>query len=67
MRIHQFPAQRFIIAVLCLFAALTLASCGGFSNPVEKLQKELAAEKEHARILNDMREEGNFVPSDYHH
>jgi hypothetical protein len=66
MRTHHFPARIFLAFILCLFAALTFAGCGGFSNPVEKLQKELAAEKEYAIILNDMREEGNFVPSYYH-
>ncbi|GJL77171.1 MAG: hypothetical protein NPINA01_01600 [Nitrospinaceae bacterium] len=33
---------------------------------MEKLQKELSQEKEYAIILNDMSEEGNFVPSYFH-
>ncbi|VAX30466.1 hypothetical protein MNBD_NITROSPINAE05-83 [hydrothermal vent metagenome] len=56
---------------LTLFLSLSLmilvfSGCGGFSSPVEKLQKELAGEKEYAIILNDMREEGNFVSSYFH-
>ena len=46
--------------------SLIFSGCGGFSSPVEKLQKELAQEKEYAIILNDMRKEGNFVSSYYH-
>ena len=46
--------------------SLIISGCGGFSNPVEKLQKELAQEKEYAIILNDMRVKGNFVTSYYH-
>lgn len=52
--------------VLGLSAVLILPGCGGFSDPVEKLQKELSQEKEYAIILNDMSEEGNFVPSYFH-
>jgi hypothetical protein len=56
---------------LTLFLSLSLltlvfSGCGGVSSPVEKLQKELAQEKEYAIILNDMREEGNFVSSYFH-
>ena len=44
-----------------------LSSCGGGgSDPVVQLQKELETQPEYSIILNDMREEGNFVPSYYH-
>jgi hypothetical protein len=66
MRIRYSPVPVFLAFILCLSAVLTLSGCGGFSDPVEKLKKELAGEKEYAIILNDMREEGNFVPSYYH-
>jgi len=62
MRTFYFLALFFSLA----FLSLVFSGCGGFSNPVEKLQKELAGEKEYAIILNDMREEGNFVSSYYH-
>jgi len=66
MRIRHAPKLVFLASLLVLCAVPGFSGCGGFSNPVEKLQKELAAEKEYAIILNDMREEGNFVPSYYH-
>ena len=62
MRTFYFLALIFSLALL----SLAFSGCGGFSSPVEKLQKELAGEKEYAIILNDMREEGNFVSSYYH-
>lgn len=66
MRTLYYAGRIFSASIPGLFAALILAGCGGFSNPVEKLRKELATEKEYAIILNDMRKEGNFVPSYYH-
>ena len=62
MRTSYFLTLFLSLALLSLF----FSGCGGFSSPVEKLQKELAGEKEYAIILNDMREEGNFVSSYYH-
>ena len=62
MRIFYSSAPVFFLFLL----SLGFSGCGGFSNPVEKLQKELAGEKEYAIILNDMREEGNFVSSYFH-
>jgi len=49
-----------------LLTALFFQGCGVGQNPVEKIQGQLQGEKEYAIILNDMREEGNFVPSYYH-
>lgn len=63
MRIFHASALVFSLAIL----SQAFTGCGGGSgNPVEKLQKELAREKEYAIILNDMREEGNFFSSYYH-
>jgi len=62
MRTFHTSALVVSLSILSLF----FSGCGGFSNPVEKLQKELAQEKEYAIILNDMRVEGNFVSSYYH-
>ncbi len=50
-------------AVLCL---ATLGGCSGSSDPVTRLQASLEDKPEYAIILNDMRAEGNFVPSYYH-
>ena len=52
--------------LLFLPVALLFQGCGVGQNPVEKIQNELQGEKEYAIILEDMREEGNFVPSYYH-
>lgn len=54
------------LIISLFFLSLIFSGCGGMSSPVEKLQKELAGEKEYAIILNDMREEGNFVSSYFH-
>jgi hypothetical protein len=62
MRTFHYSALVFSLPLL----SLIFSGCGGMSNPVEKLQKELAQEKEYAIILNDMREEGNFVSSYFH-
>jgi hypothetical protein len=62
MRTSYFLTLLFSFSLMILF----FSGCGGFSSPVEKLQKELAQEKEYAIILNDMREEGNFVSSYFH-
>ena len=62
MRLFHTSALAFFLFTL----SLIFSGCGGFNNPVEKLQQELAQEKEYAIILNDMREEGNFVTSYYH-
>jgi len=62
MRTFHLLTLAFTLSIL----SLAFSGCGGFGSPVEKLQKELAGEKEYAVILNDMREEGNFVSSYYH-
>ena len=53
---------------LLLFLSVTLfiQGCGVGQNPLEKIQNELQREKEYTIILNDMREEGNFLTSYYH-
>jgi hypothetical protein len=62
MRIFYSLAPVLFLPILSLF----FSGCGGASSPIDKLQKELTEEKEYAIILNDMREEGNFVSSYYH-
>lgn len=64
MRITQ--SLPLTLVALGTLAAFSLPGCGGFSNPVESLQKKLQGEKEYSILLNDMREEGNFFPSYYH-
>ncbi len=61
---RTFYSLRLIFSLAIL--TLVFSGCGGLSSPVEKLQKELAGEKEYAIVLNDMREEGNFVSSYFH-
>ena len=61
--IHE---TRKIFTLIFLIFGLLLSSCGGGgSDPVVQLQKELETQPEYSIILNDMREEGNFVPSYY--
>ncbi len=59
--------NRKILVTVVFFAGLLLSSCGdGGSDPVARFQKELQAEPQYSVILNDMREDGNFVSSYFH-
>tara|TARA_B100000686_G_scaffold334041_1_gene400671 strand:+ start:326 stop:1045 length:720 start_codon:yes stop_codon:yes gene_type:complete len=52
--------------LLFLSGALFFQGCGIGHNPIEKIQNKLQNEKEYAIILNDMREEGNFLSTYLH-
>lgn len=54
----------FVPALLVGF--LTLASCGGPTDPVQAMQKSLASAPEYTIVLEDMREEEGFFPKYYH-
>jgi len=62
-----FPSRfSYLKVILVLTAGLSLSACGPSGDPLTPLKQELAKEKEYSIILNDMREEGNFVPSYFH-
>jgi hypothetical protein len=56
----------FISILFLLMAGLSLSGCGPSADPLASLKQKLAKEKEYSIVLNDMREEGNFVQSYYH-
>ena len=56
----------FLQILFLLVACALLSACGPSDDPLTPLKQELEKEKEYSIILNDMREEGNFVPSYFH-
>lgn len=53
------------ILSLCALTLL-LSACGGPSAPLEKIKTDLAGYPEYSIILEDMKEEGNFIYDFYH-